>query len=113
MGNGSICELQMKSVPTTGTVRQFSVARDANGVPHIEAATWLDALSGLGYMHAVDRGTQLLFARSVASGCGAEEIAGTPELVETDRFFRRIGLHLSHDQEVRGMQSKTLAALSA
>ncbi|MCA9147081.1 MAG: penicillin acylase family protein, partial [Planctomycetales bacterium] len=84
----------MKNIPLPNTRRRFEAARDENGVPHVRAATWLDALFGLGYMHATDRPTQLLFSRSVASGRAAEEISDTPEMLETDRFFRRIGLHL-------------------
>ena len=80
--------------------RQFSVRRDQNGVPCIESSTWLDALCGLGFMHARDRATQVLFSRAVASGCAAEQISDKPELAETDRFFRRIGLHLGLDDDV-------------
>ena len=35
-----------------------------------------------------------------AFGVGAERIADRPELMETDRFFRRIGLHQKLDAEV-------------
>lgn len=90
----------MKAIPLPPTRRRFSVARDDQGVPHIAAASWPEVLYGLGYMHATDRGTQLLFSRSLASGCGAEQIANTPELLETDRFFRRVGLHLGLEREV-------------
>ena len=70
------------------------VERDANGVPHICGDGWLDVLYGLGYLHAIDRGTQILFSRVVARGTAAERIADKPELVETDRLFRCIGLDL-------------------
>ncbi len=90
----------MKAIPLPATRLPFTAGRDQHGVPHVEAATWLGALYGLGYMHATDRGTQLLFSRSLANGRGAEEIAGTPELLETDRFFRRVGLHLNLEREV-------------
>lgn len=83
----------MKPIALTAARRPIAASRDEHGVPHLEAPTWLDAVYGLGYLHALDRGTQLLFARSVASGRAAEEIADSPELVETDRFFRRIGLY--------------------
>jgi len=89
----------MKQIPLPATERPFAAARDDNGVPHVHAATWLDALFGLGFMHATDRGTQLLFARSVASGRGAAEISASSELLETDRFFRRVGLHLDLELE--------------
>jgi penicillin amidase len=77
--------------------RDISIRRDQAGVPHIQAGNWLDGLYGLGYMHARDRLTQILFSRTVASGQTAELIADKPELVETDRFFRRFGLHRQLD----------------
>jgi penicillin amidase len=83
--------------------RRVDVERDAYGVPHVQASTWLDALFGLGYMHALDRGTQVLFAREVASGQGAARIVDKPELIETDRFFRRVGLHLNLEAEVAAL----------
>ena len=84
--------------------RRITVNRDKSGIPHIDGATWLDVLYGLGYMHALDRGTQLLFSRAVAAGQGAERIVDQPELLETDRFFRRIGLHQHLDQEVQSLK---------
>ena len=80
--------------------RPFLAARDDNGVPHIVADSWHSVLYGLGYMHAMDRTTQILFARAVASGRSCELIANKPELFETDCFFRRVGLHLRLDDEV-------------
>ncbi|MDP6058677.1 MAG: penicillin acylase family protein [Pirellulaceae bacterium] len=103
----------MKPIPLPTTRRRFSVARDDHGVPHVEASTWLDVLYGLGYMHATDRGTQLLFSRSLANGCGAEEIADTPELLETDRFFRRVGLHLDLEREVRSLNDRVFQQITS
>lgn len=103
----------MKKIPLPKTSRRFEAARDENGVPHVQAATWLDALFGLGYMHATDRPTQLLFSRSVASGRAAEEISDTPELLETDSFFRRIGLHLGLEAEVRLLEDRIFTQLTA
>lgn len=79
--------------------RDITIERDDAGVPHITATTLDDALYGLGYMHATDRLTQILFARAIASGRAAESIAARDELLETDRFFRRIGLHRNQPRE--------------
>ena len=81
----------MKPISTKNARRRFTATRDEHGVPHIQAASWQEALYGLGYVHAVDRPTQMLFARAVASGRSAELLVDKPELVETDRFFRRTG----------------------
>ncbi len=93
--------------------RRFAAQRDENGVPRIRGGSWLDALYGLGYLHAMDRGTQLLFARSVASGRASEEISDTPEMRETDRFFRTVGLHAGLDAEVRQLDDGVFAQLTA
>jgi penicillin amidase len=103
----------MKILPTKHARRKFTVARDGNGVPHISAGSWRAALYGLGYMHGLDRPTQLLFARAVASGHSAEQLADKPELVEMDRFFRRTGLYLKLDEEVAELDDETFDQLTA
>lgn len=90
----------MKPVRLTYARRRFTASRDDAGVPHIAADSWRGALYGLGYLHALDRPTQMLFARAVACGRSAEWIADKPNLVETDRFFRRVGLYLHLKREV-------------
>jgi hypothetical protein len=93
--------------------RRITAARDDNGVPHVVADSWRSALYALGYLHALDRATQLLFARAVASGRSAEFIADKPQLVETDRFFRRVGLDQHLDREVSALDDKTFGDLTA
>ncbi len=103
----------MKPIRIKNPRRRFTAARDENGVPHIAAATWRNALYGLGYLHAIDRPTQMLFAHAVASGRSAELIADKPELLETDRFFRRVGLFLHLEREVRRLDDVTFDHLTA
>lgn len=82
----------MTSIRTKYAARAFTAARDKHGVPHITASSWHDALYGLGFMHGMDRPTQMLFSRTVANGRTAELIADKPAMLETDRFFRKAGL---------------------
>ena len=103
----------MDPIRTPNARRAFTGFRDDSGVPHLKAASWLDALYALGYMHAVDRGTQLLFARAMASGSAAETISGSPELIETDRFFRRVGLHRQLTREVQQLEPRIAEQLRA
>jgi len=93
--------------------RPFVAQRTDDGVPQIMAADWLTALYALGFMHAVDRPTQMLFARVIASGRSAELIADKPEFIETDRFFRQAGLHLNIAAEVAGLNPRLLTQLTA
>ncbi len=103
----------MKLLATKSARRRFTVGRDIHGVPHISAGTWREALYGLGYMHAIDRPTQMLFSRAVASGQSAELIADKPELLEMDRFFRRVGLGGNLDLEVSQLDDETFDQLTA
>ncbi len=98
----------MSDVSPRYAQRRFSVKRDRAGVPHIQASDWWDVLYGLGYLHAVDRGTQILFSRAVAGGRAAELIADRSDFRETDGFFRRCGLHLNLEAEIAAMDQATL-----
>jgi penicillin amidase len=103
----------MKPLRIKHARRKFDVARDEAGVPHIRASSLQEALYGLGYMHAFDRPTQMLFARTVANGRSAELIADQPGLLEMDRFFRRAGLYLNLEQEVHGLEDEAFAQITA
>ena len=70
-----------------GNLGSLSTSVTRQGFPHVHARDWISAIYGLGYLHARDRGTQLLFARAVASGRAAELISDRPDLRETDRFL--------------------------
>lgn len=108
---GGFCLVKRIRLPKTE--RPFTVTRTEHGVPQIEAPTWTDALFGLGYMHAFDRGTQMLFSRCVARGHGASEIANTAELWETDHFFRRVGLERGLEREVETLDGRVREQLVA
>jgi len=91
---------------TTSTARvEFTAIRDDAGIPHVTAKCWEDALYALGYLHALDRPTQILFSCAVANGEASERISNTPELFETDRLFRRAGLHLNLQREIENLNS--------
>ncbi len=82
-------------------------------MPHIEAASWRNVLYGLGYMHGLDRPTQMLFARAIAQGRSTELIRDRAELGEADRFFRQAGLFLRLDEEARGVDPTVLGDVAA
>jgi penicillin G amidase len=84
----------------------FTAVRDEAGVPHVTAVDWQAAIYALGYLHAIDRPTQIYFARAVAAGRAAERIAAKPELVEMDLFLRRAGLDRRIDEEVESLEPR-------
>ncbi len=97
----------MEPIAAKAARYKFKAARDENGVPHVEAATWLEALYAWGYMHAIDRPTQVYFARAIAGGQATERIANKPELQEMDILLRRAGLYRDLDLEIRRLPEKT------
>ncbi len=64
---------------------------DSYGVPHISAKNAIDAYTTLGYVHASERLFQMEILKRLASG-RLSEVLGA-ELIETDKFFRALGIH--------------------
>lgn len=89
----------------------FTASRDGSGVPHAECGSWLEAVYALGYLHAIDRPSQMVFARAVAAGRAAELLADRPEMLEMDRFLRRAGLHRRLGEEVGMLSPRVLEQL--
>ena len=101
----------MDPIRTRSARHQFRAVRDASGVPHVEAHSWHEALYAWGYLHALDRPTQMYFARAVASGRAAEFIRNKPELYEMDLFIRRAGLYRDLPREIRSLSETLLTQL--
>lgn len=81
-----------------GLSAEVEVIYDTHGVPHIYAESERDAHFALGFVHAQDRLFQMEMIRRVASGRLAEILG--PDLVETDQFFRTIGLHIQAQKDI-------------
>lgn len=78
-------EIRLASAPGAATI-----ARDADGVVHIEAETEAAAYFALGYAHAQDRFFQMEALRRIAAG-RLSEIIGPPGL-SIDFRMRRLGV---------------------
>ncbi len=89
------------------------IRRDSNGVPHVFAQRQADLLKGLGYCHARDRGLQMLIQRSLAQGRTCEQLDGSDEMLEVDRFFRRLNLRRDADREIAKLSEPTLECVRA
>ena len=63
----------MRMIKPKNLRRKIQIARDPLGVPSISANSQADAFYGLGFMHAQDRATQMMFARCLAEGRAAEQ----------------------------------------
>jgi penicillin amidase len=87
------------------------VLRDARGVPHIEAASELDAYFGLGFVHAQDRLAQMVWLNRVARGRSAEILGEAG--VAGDRRARVLGLGLHADDDARHLPPRVRSLLEA
>lgn len=71
-------------------LKNIRVERDETGVPHIIADSKQDAVYGLGYIHAADRGLQMLMMRILGQGRASECLDSNEELLHADLFFRKM-----------------------
>ena len=66
------------------------IGRDPNGVPRIEADSEEGLYWGQGYVHARDRGLQMLLMRVLGQGRLSETLDSSDASLSTDLFFRRM-----------------------
>ncbi len=94
------------SAPIGGTA---TIQRDARGVPHIEAASWQDAIFLQGYVTAQDRLWQMDGIRRLAAGEIAE-IAGRAAL-PLDERARRMRMRQIAETDVQNLPQEQRAVL--
>jgi len=87
------------------------IERDANGIPHVIAASEHDAAFGLGFAHAQDRLWQMEMNRRIAAG-RLSEILGSSAL-DTDRFLRTIGIRRAAERIYAGFDEENRAVADA
>lgn len=66
------------------------IERDKNGIPHIEADNEAGLYWGEGWVHARDRGMQILLMRILGQGRGSELLDASDDMLGIDTFFRRM-----------------------
>ena len=77
-------------ITLAGSLEEVEVIYDEFGIPHIYAENEHDAYLALGYVHAQDRLFQMEIMRRVGGGRLAEILG--PGLIETDKFFKTLGV---------------------
>lgn len=105
-------------VSVTGISGAVEIVRDADGIPHIYAASHQDAVFGLGFAHAQDRLWQMEFQRRVGTG-RLSEVVGSATL-STDKFIRTLGVRQAAEsglaalsQEARGLVDAYIAGANS
>lgn len=94
-----------------GVSAPIELVRDADAVLHVYAASYADAVFGLGYAHAQDRLWQLEFQRRVGAGRLSEVIGETT--LSTDRFLRTLGVRRAAEEAWSALQPATQALIES
>jgi len=66
------------------------IERDTNGIPHVQAENEAGLYWGEGWVHARDRGMQMLLMRILGQGRGSELLDAGENMLGIDTFFRRM-----------------------
>ncbi len=88
-------------------------SRDEHGIPQISADDTTGLYWGMGYCHAMDRGLQMLLMRILGQGRAAELLDGSDEMVDVDRFFRRMNWSGGAREEADKLSAEVRAACDA
>lgn len=94
-----------------GLHANVEVWRDALGIPYIFAEDAHDLHFAQGFLHAQDRLWQMELVRRVTQGRLAEALG--PDLIESDRFLRTLGLWRAAGDQEASMPPEALATLEA
>ena len=68
----------------------IKIWRDKMGIPHVDAENLTDMYWGNGYVHATDRGMQMLLMRILGQGRASEILDSSDNTLKIDMFFRRM-----------------------
>ncbi|MBW1704457.1 MAG: penicillin acylase family protein, partial [Deltaproteobacteria bacterium] len=74
--------------------------RDNHGVCHVEGQDKREVFGLMGYAHGKDRGMQILLMRILGQGRASELLDSSDEVLEIDKFFRRMNWTGSISSEI-------------
>lgn len=81
--------------------------RESNGTVVIKTSSEEEMYEQLGVAHATDRGLQMLIMRILGKGRAAELLEGSDEMVEVDKFFRKLNWRNCSD-ELKKFDQRTI-----
>jgi penicillin amidase len=94
-----------------GLSAPVEILRDRYGIPHVRAQNRLDAIFGLGFVHAQDRLWQMEIQRRAATGRLAEVLGA--QALSTDRFMRTVGFARAAREARSSLDAPTIEAIDA
>ncbi len=103
----------MKNVINIKATNNIIINRLESGVPQIDATCEGDMYYGLGYCHATDRGMQMMMMKILGTGTASKHLSGDDEMLEIDKFFRRMNWHNNINSEINKLGSNEIKLLQA
>ncbi|PHS20123.1 MAG: penicillin acylase family protein [Kangiella sp.] len=91
----------------------YTIKRDENGIPHIDAETENAMFYAQGYAHAKDRGMQLLLMKILGEGRLAEFLDPSEQGISIDHFFRRMNWYNQWQDEVDKLSKQSREKLES
>lgn len=91
----------------------IEINRDENGIPRITTDGLVDLCYAQGYMHATDRGLQILLMRIVGQGRICELLNDTDSSLQIDTFFRRMNWREEPNSEFPQLDTNALHCTQA
>ncbi len=91
----------------------IKITRDQNGVPHIEAEDLNGLYMGQGYVHARDRGLQMLLMRILGKGRASELLDSGDDTLSIDIFFRRMNWRGNTETELEKLSPEITGYLES
>lgn len=93
--------------------KSIDIKRDASGIPHITAKSMEDLCYGQGYVHAVDRGMQMILMRILGQGRASELLDSSDEMLGIDIFFRKMNWTGGMQKQFQALTDFSSACLQA
>ncbi len=95
------------------TSDQLIIERKNGWIPLIKASSEKDMYFGLGYCHAYDRGMQMMMMKILGTGTASEHLSGDNDMLEIDKFFRRMNWHSNLNYEIEKLNEIETGLLQA
>ena len=93
--------------------KNLKIWRDKNGIPHVEAENEIDVYWGQGYVHAKDRGMQMLLMRILGQGRVSELLDSSEDSLKIDIFFRKMNWTSNTTQEIEKLDDRIRGYVNA
>ena len=87
--------------------------RDKNGVCHVEGKNRAEIFELMGYAHGKDRGMQIILMRILGQGRASEFLDSSDEVLEIDKFFRRMNWTGSISSQIEKFSPETKGMVTA